>query len=833
MKVHLFEFQEQALETLRTKVHQASTFASSTNPQAVVFSAPTGSGKTVMMTALFEDILYGTSGFEPQPDAVILWISDSPELNEQSKLKIERMSDRIHLLQLETIESTFDRDRLEGGKIYFINTNKLGSGTLLTKPGDGRQYPIWQTFTNTAKAIPNRFYVVIDEAHRGMNMRANAIREAQTLMQRFLLGHPETGLVKMPMVIGVSATPKRFMDLLTGANAGHDVKQVVIPADQVRESGLLKDRILIHHPDNPTSMELTLLQEAASRWAKMANDWKAYCHEEDEAAVRPILVVQVEDRAGQQSTRTDLAAAISAIEAGIGRPLEPLEPVHALHDETDLMPGGRRIRKLEASRIQDDLHAGVVFFKTSLSTGWDCPRAEVMMSFRRAEDHTYIAQLLGRMVRTPLARRIERDAALNDVHLFLPHFNAGAVQAVIEDLKNVEDVPPTETGSGRELVILHRRPGMEDLFKALGATTTYRVNGARAQSHIRRYLGLARGLTLDGLSEEAWTDAKSKLVTWMNEAIGAMKAANTFDSEARALDEVALTIRGIQQGASVAEPLGTYTVEASDADIERFFEEAGRRLGNGLHKDYWCAHADQDPREVKIEAAVLARHGLSMDGLMAKSEAAFNALYDQFKKKIGGLKEVRRAYYERWRLASAKPADVPWYLPDTIDFRRKPTDPTYDMHLYLEEGGTFRADLGTWEREVLQEELGNPAVRGWLRNCDRKPWSLEIPYAVAGEIKPMFPDLVVVRQEGEDFAVDILEPHDSSLADNCDKARGLAEFAKKHGHQFGRIELIRKLRSAAGTEQYYRLDMNRSDVQAKVLLITTNAQLNQLFEELT
>ena len=127
MKVHLFGFQETALETLRTKVHQAAQVAKPTNPQAIVFSAPTGSGKTVMMTALFEDILFGTSGFEPQPNAVILWISDSPELNEQSKIKIERMSDRIHVLQLETIESTFDREQLEGGKIYFINTQKLGA----------------------------------------------------------------------------------------------------------------------------------------------------------------------------------------------------------------------------------------------------------------------------------------------------------------------------------------------------------------------------------------------------------------------------------------------------------------------------------------------------------------------------------------------------------------------------------------------------------------------------------------------------------------------------------------------------------------------------------
>jgi len=37
----------------------------------------------------------------------------------------------------------------------------------------------------------------------------------------------------------------------------------------------------------------------------------------------------------------------------------------------------------------------VVFFKMNLSTGWDCPRAETMMSFRNASDYTHIAQLLG------------------------------------------------------------------------------------------------------------------------------------------------------------------------------------------------------------------------------------------------------------------------------------------------------------------------------------------------------------------------------------------------------------------------------------------------------
>jgi type III restriction enzyme len=163
-----------------------------------------------------------------------------------------------------------------------------------------------------------------------------------------------------------------------------------------------------------------------------------------------------------------------------------------MHDTGDLDVGGRRVRKVDASRIDGDKNIGVVLFKTSLSTGWDCPRAEVMMSFRRAEDHTYIAQLLGRMVRTPLARRIERDAALNDVHLFVPYFDTLAVKNVITSLHNPEEVPPTETGSGRELVVLYRREGTEAEFKALGELITYRVNAARAQSHLRRFMAISR-----------------------------------------------------------------------------------------------------------------------------------------------------------------------------------------------------------------------------------------------------------------------------------------------------------------------------------------------------
>jgi len=828
MKVGLFDFQEDALAELRTKLTAARQSASVDNPQAVSFSAPTGAGKTIVMTALFEDIFFGEPGFEAQTDAAILWISDMPELNEQTRLKIEGKSDRIRVRQLVTIDASFDAERLQGGHVYFMNTQKLGSEKLLTKKGDGRQYSIWETLTHTAQAKPDRFYVVIDEAHRGMRA-GRAADKAQTILQRFLLGSPSDGLIRMPLVIGVSATPRRFEELLSGTT--HTVHKVYIKAEDVRESGLLKDRILIHYPDSASQAEMTLLAEAANRWQGIEKRWGDYCQNQNESVVYPILVVQVEDGTDKTLTKTNLSTSLATMESAIGRRLREGEVAHTFNDIGDLDVDGRRVRRIEASRIEEDKNIGVVLFKMSLSTGWDCPRAEVMMSFRRAQDHTYIAQLLGRMVRTPLARRVDADAALNDVHLFLPHYDQATVEAVIQDLKNVEDVPPSETGTSRELVTLYRREGTEKVFEALGELVTYRVNAVRKQSALRRLMGLGRGLTHDRIDEDAQETVKARIVKKMAEEVQRLRDTGMLEERAKLITGIDLKTIAVEHGTGVAEDDGEYTIEAASADIDRHFQQAGRLLGNGLHMDYWRDQGDRDADEVKVEAVVLAQDHEGMKNLETFAEDEFDTLYAKHKRDIAKLKEQRQQHFQRLRLATSVPQTIPWALPETIDFRRSPKAPKYDKHLFLEEDDTFRADLGTWEQEVLQEELTDASVIGWLRNVDRKPWSLEIPYEEAGSVKPMFPDLLVVRQDAKGYQFDILEPHDPSLKDNAAKVVGLAKFAEQHWALFDRIQLIRKQKGADGVERYFRLDVGNGAVRKKVLAVTTNNQLDQVFDE--
>jgi len=417
---------------------------------------------------------------------------------------------------------------------------------------------------------------------------------------------------------------------------------------------------------------------------------------------------------------------------------------------------------------------------------------------------------------------------LNDVHLFLPYFVTEAVESVVESLHNAEDVPPAEAGSSRNLVVLKRRVGTDDIFKALYETVTYRVNASRAQSAVRRYMAISRSLTIDEIDEDAWGVAKCQIVEWMGQRVDAIKSAGQYDVAARGITQIGLRTLTVNNVTGDAEHSLGYDVDASDVDVDRLFADAGRAFSHGLQMEYWRAHANRDATEVKVEAIVLSRNASEMAILESLCENAFDSLYDQNKKAISKLREQLRVNYEKLRLATARPNEVPWLLPDSIDYNRQSNDPSWERHLYVETSGQFRAELGNWEAGVLKEELAKHEVVGWLRNLDRKPWSLEIPYETGGDIRPMFPDLVVVRKVGSELLIDILEPHDPSLSDNFEKAVGLAKFAEKHGALFGRIQLIRKHTSAGG-EHYARLEINQASMIKQLLLITSNPQLDKLF----
>lgn len=464
MKVEKIPFQEKAVAELRMDVADAlSSYQRRKKTQVVSLQAPTGAGKTIIAAKLIEDIYFGSTlvdgtTFEEQPEAIFVWLSDSPELNEQSKQKIELKTSKLRFGQCVTIrDDSFDMEMLEDGHIYFLNTQKISLSGNLTRHGDDRTYTIWETLDNTIGNKSDRLYFIIDEAHRGAKSKRESGKDT-TIMQRFIKGYEytEDGVKRkmrsMPVVLGISATAERF-NTLVGNIANVGLLKYVITADEVRDSGLLKDRIVITYPDDPhKNSDMVLLEAAVEEWMKKCIRWHQYTYEQHYANVDPVLVVQVCQGSGGAVTNTNLDDVLSKIEEKVGTRFKTGEVVHCFGEEATLEVHGLDVPHIKASEIADDHKVKVVFFKEALSTGWDCPRAETMMSFAVRHDPTYIAQLLGRMVRTPLQLRVQRDEFLNDVKLYLPHFNKDTVKQVIEELQSTEggDIPTEINGESLE-----------------------------------------------------------------------------------------------------------------------------------------------------------------------------------------------------------------------------------------------------------------------------------------------------------------------------------------------------------------------------------------------
>jgi type III restriction enzyme len=827
VRLPLKDFQDIRVAELASKTRLAVGVASAGGGlQAISFAAPTGSGKTVMATALIERLLEGDEDAPPLDELAVLWISDQPELNQQTFSKMLLHSSALEPSQLKVVSaSNFDQRVFGRQRVYFVNTQKLAKGAgLVDSEGDYRTHTFWQTVANTVEAGADRLLIIIDEAHRGMRDRNR--EQAETIIQKFIKGSAGE-MPPVPVLLGMTATPERFDALLAG---GDRTKwQVTVTADEVRSSGLLKDVVSIRHTDETQPSDVSLLRLAAKDWKVLTERWATYCDEEDEPrTIRPLLMVQVQDRRGSgEVTATELAEAVQAIEAEVDG-LGPSAFAHAFPDAGALEIAGRKIRHLAPADIDRDPHVLVVFFKESLNTGWDCPRAEVMMSYRPARDATYIAQLVGRMVRTPLARRIEKDESLNAVSLYLPHYDRSNVGKVVEKLtgRDDEDVP-IDVEDAANIVELTRAPGSDVVFELLAKLPTY-VGPVRPNANqVNRVMKLAALLSADEIEPDAPKTARALLVQVLLDRRAEMAAEETYNALIE--DRRKITVRTLDvalrpglQGATRTEE-----IEAAPENVDDLFRAARRRLREGLRDEYFRHRVkvdDADPDDAKIEAFLLANDGDALSRLESTARSQTEVWLDSHDAAIDALPEGRRQPYEDILGLAAEPEKTKVRPPDTV--RSKKSDVTWSKHLYVDEHENYPDKLGTWEAKTIEEEMGRDDFVAWLRNPSRKPWSLRVPYKSGGEWSGMFPDLLVFRtKEGGGLAVDILDPHTHSLADAADKARGLAEFADRHFNLFGRIELIRQV---AGKLQ--RVDLRQKEIRDDMKAVSGKDHLDALFD---
>lgn len=822
MKLELKPFQETAARDIICELDEARASVAKGKLQAVVLSAPTGSGKTITLAQVIDLTFGGGDGIPARPQTTFLWLSDSPELNVQSGNKLLGACDFLPYCKMVRIESdVFDDDYLQPGYVYFINTQLLGKDKLLTKePGDRRKFTFWQTIANTIARAPQDFVLIIDEAHRGATATD---RNRTTIMQKFIVGSETDGLPPVPLVLGMSATPQRFTTLL--GNTNRTQRPINIYPDDVRASGLLKDWIVVRHPKTAVAGDLTLLENAAKSWKHFTKLWAEYCLQEREKdIVHPILVVQIEDGSSHSISRTPLDDVVRVIERQSG-PLEINQIVHCLQDQADIDAGGRIIRKLESSRIQESQDVKVVIFKTALSTGWDCPRAEVMMSFRRAQDQTSIAQLVGRMIRTPLARRIGTNEVLDTVELYLPHYDEKALEAVLEKLRNPDAQDGVATRVETSVETYSRHPMMEKVFALLGKLPTYSVDRVPRMGDVKRVLRLAGVLVHEGVHADADEHVREELLKKLK-ALRDKYAAERKDwaSLVQEGGEIEVDVSRIATGGMSVAGKTSARVALVEENVDQLFEDAGRLLasGEGLHRTYWKRYHEKDrPNEAKLELFAVLGQSETLPEMERLGRQLFDAMWSQHKSAIQQLPAPTRKRFQSLVQAAGEAALQRWELPTQIVEKREGEE--WADHLYCAGNDGFFAKLNGWEKQLLEQEMKKEGFVAWLRNLPRREWALCIPFELAGT-KPFYPDFVIVRKSGKALVVDVLEPHDDSRIDTWAKAKGLAEFADKHGMEFGRLVIARKK-----DKTWQIADLNEAKTRAKARRMQSSSDLESLF----
>lgn len=657
-EITLLGFQDDAKVALGKLVRKR--LLGKTDEEAVLLKAPTGAGKTVIAGSVISDLV-ADEAF----DICFVWLAPF-RLQEQSLRSLREVLGSAQ--KLSTKDQIASAKVIEKGEVVFLNWASLNKDEAnLIKGSEERD-----AFKQICQATRDRgrqIIAVIDESHHSSETAiAQEIKD----------------MIGADVIFEMSATPH-----IKSIDGKHEV-----PRDEVVEAGLIKKAARINEGINEGAsytdhkLDELLLDLAVAKRIELAAAYKS-----EGSDVNPLLLIQLPDaKAGDD--------AISDVETH-------LKKKHSITYDT-----GRLARWLsgDATRAPDDLEligntgkVEVLIFKQAIATGWDCPRAHILLKLRDpGKSGKFEVQTIGRLMRMPERKHYE-DERLNDAYVYHPH----------------ESYKPAE-----EFVIVTRAARWREVFQKPTLTTEWLVRGdtpyiedAEAQKIARRAFEKL-GVDPDGDSKQN----KSKLTK-----------AN-FDTKAKPDSKLAAAIiKG--EDATEIEELGDVRVGVPAKLVERVFHRLVSR---------WVGVAE-NPGLVAEHLYGVAEQALGFDIPTAQAFIVKNeANLDQ--EMMAAVDEVTprssRSTREK-RSATWSPQDPRPY--NTAVGEQLRHEEVGELERCAYEPCLLGVGRSAPERRFegwLSEDSGDQ-VLWWIKNGERGGIDFSLAYEFKGNEHNFFPDYVV------------------------------------------------------------------------------------------
>ena len=366
-------YQEEAINELLLKTD--ILLKKSLDKRTIVFQSPTGSGKTFMVTKYIQSLI---NKYENE-DFCFLWISiGKGNLHYQSYHAIKSEFNGFPNCYLLEEEFFGSRATIERNEVVIVNWEKLRAKD--GKTGEWKNILMKdKETTNFRELISNtrdenrKIIMIIDESHsNATSERAKELRDE---------------IVSPHLTIEMSATP-----IFTEGE--YNEKIVVQPNDVINE-GIIKKEIIINEnideisEDEIDSQEL-IMQAAFNKRLELKRQF-----DEEEIKVNPLVLIQLPtSEAGEEKK-----AFVETFLAEKGITTDNNKLAVWLSEE-----------KINTEVLENNLsEVDFLIFKQAIDTGWNCPRAQVLVRFREIRSIVFEIQTIGRILRMPEAKHYLND----------------------------------------------------------------------------------------------------------------------------------------------------------------------------------------------------------------------------------------------------------------------------------------------------------------------------------------------------------------------------------------------------------------------------------------
>ena len=367
------DYQENAVRKLVEKVNYLLDVSAN---RTIVFKAPTGSGKTVMMAEFLKNLVHYRTD-----DKTFAFIWAAPRnLHNQSKEKLEKLYYDSKALKCSFFEDLTDR-MIGENEILFLNWEKINQSDNIYIRENEQEFNLENVIlrTNDDGRI---LLLIIDESHHtaGADNTRNLVN-----------------LINAKITVEVSATPKISGDETVTVYREHVIaeemikKQIAINPDAENViKGTTIEGFRIETSDKDTTNELLIKMALAKR-----EQLKKF-YEQENSDVNPLLLIQLPDKRADVDLKDEIVTILEdnhKITLNNGK-----LAIYLSEDKENLNTITKNKSPVE-----------VMIFKQAIALGWDCPRASILALFRDWRSIIFSIQTIGRIMRMAELKHYDID----------------------------------------------------------------------------------------------------------------------------------------------------------------------------------------------------------------------------------------------------------------------------------------------------------------------------------------------------------------------------------------------------------------------------------------